>query len=248
MADRDERPRDASSRAAEDLVDAATGLDGRALLTLRDLVVRPWTMIRRAALENDPEYVGAVKLALAMSTVAIVVMSWLIPSELYFDGMRAADPEAWSAFSKELDANGICLAHFSDRFSNRHELLNTAATLAECGVFALLFLWFDRTRAYFTHLSVALYCYSLWLLVSLPLQLLAGTDLGGPIGMTVGLVLIALLPGLLITAVVKFYPASRIRQTARGVGVLVLTGALFAGTSVIIAEGAMLWTRASFDL
>ena len=234
-------------RAAEDLVDAATGLDGRALATLRDLVVRPWTMIQRAAFENDRRYVGAVKLSLAMSTVAIVLMSWLVPSELYFDRMRASDPEGWAVLVSQLDAHGVCFDHFADRFSNRHELLNTASTLIECIVFAAVVGRFDRRRPWFAHLNFVLYCYSLWLLITIPLQFLTVADIDG-LGVVLGLAMVAVLPGLMILGLVRLYPAPWPRQLARGTLLLVLTVVLFIVSAVAIAAGAMAWTRASFGI
>ncbi len=246
MAKSDEKHA-APARAAEDLVDAVTGLDGRALATLRDLVLQPWSMIQRAAFENDQRYVGAVKLSLAMSTVAIVLMSWLVPSELYFERMQASDPEAWALLAAQLEAHGICFDHFADRFSSRHELLNTAATLVECVVFAFVVRRFDPRRPVFAHLNFVLYCYSLWLLISLPLQFLAAADIEG-VRAVAGLVMLAVLPGLMIFGFHRLYPARWPRQLARGVVILIVTTVLFVLSAVAIAVVAMAWTRASFAI
>ena len=249
MADPDERPAkpSGSAQVAEDLVDAATGLDGRAWETLRDLVLRPWDMIQRAAFDQDPRYVSAVKLSLAMSTLSIVLMSWLVPSEAYFDQLRVSAPQAWAQLSAELDAHGVCFPHFADRFSSRHELLNTIATLFECGVFAVFLYGFDRARPLLSHLNFVLYCYSLWLLVTAPLQFVVVADIGGS-GFVGALGMILLLPGLMLMGLRRLYPASLPRQLVRGLSLLVLTAVLFGGTVVMISSGAMAWTRASFGL
>lgn len=241
-----------TARAAEDLVDAATGLDGRAWVTLRDLVLRPWDMIQRAAFEHDRGYVGAVKLSLSITTLAIVLISWLFPSDAPLTSLEHSAPEVWTQLNTQLSEHGICFAHFADRFSNRYELLNTLATLLECGVFALVLHRFDRSRPLFSHLSFALYCYSLWLLASVPLELLLATinaaDLGRTLHLAVGLFMIALLPGLLIMGLWRLYPASWIRQLGRSVILLLVTVVLFVLALLAISTGAMAWTRASFGL
>lgn len=234
-------------QAVEDLVDAATGLDGRAFRTLRDLLVRPWTMIRQAAFEHDPRYVSAVKLSLAMSTVSIVLMSWLMPSDGFFERMKAADPEAWAQLQTDLVASGVCFAHFADRFSNRHELLNTVSTLVECGVFAVFVRQLDRTRPFLSHLSFVLYCYALWLLVTIPLQFVVVADIAGT-GLLAGVAMLALMPGLLVMGLRALYPTSWLRQVARGVLLLALTVVLFGLSMTAISWGAMLWTRLSFGM
>ncbi|MEM7154033.1 MAG: hypothetical protein AAF799_14380 [Myxococcota bacterium] len=249
MADPDEHPAkpSGSAQVAEDLVDAATGLDGRAWQTLRDLVLRPWTMIQRAAFDHDPRYVSAVKLSLAMSTLSIVLMSWLVPSEAYFDRLRVSSPEAWAQLTAQLDAHGVCFPHFADRFSSRHELLNTIATLFECGVFGLFLYVLDRARPYLSHLNFVLYCYSLWLLATAPLQFVVVADLGGS-GFLAGVGMIVLLPGLMLMGLRRLYPAPWLRQVVRGSMLLVLTAVLLGATVVMISSGAMAWTRASFGL
>ncbi|MCH9685984.1 MAG: hypothetical protein K0V04_31405 [Deltaproteobacteria bacterium] len=241
-----------TTRAAEDLVDAATGFDGRAWVTLRDLVLKPWEMIQRAAFDHDPTYVGAVKLSLAMSTFAIVLMSWLFPGDAQLDNLETSNPEAWIELNARLTEHGICFAHFVDRFSSRYELLNTAATLLECGVFALLFRWFDRSRPLLSHLSFALYCYSLWLLASIPLELLlaaaSAADLGQTLSMAVGVVMLGLLPGLLIAGLWHLYPAPWSRQLARALILVVVIAVLFGLTLIVIMFLAMAWALASFGL
>jgi|GEM_PF-3569278 len=247
-SDSPERRPDASARAAEDIVDAATGLDGRTWVTLRDLAVRPWETIRKAAFEHDPRYVGAVKLSLAMSTVAIVLMGWLLPSGAFFDRLRVSDPQAWAELTATLEQHGICLDHFADRFSSRYDILNTGATLVECGVFALVFFALDRSRPFISHLSFALYCYSMWLATSIPLQLLVAADIGTVMRSGLFVLMLLLLPGLLIVGLWQFYPAGWTRQIGRAVGLLVLTALLFAVSTTVIAAGAFAWTRASFGI
>lgn len=245
-------PRPQGAAAAEDLVDAATGLDGRAWVTVRDLVLRPWDMMRRAAFEHDPRYVGAIKLSLALSTLAIVLMSWLFPPDGMLTSLEQTDPSAWAALQDQLREHGICFAHFADRYSSRYELLNTTATLLECGVLALVLYRFDRARPLLSHLSFALYAYSLWLLVSIPLELaLAGlTALGAAswLGTVVAVVLVLVLPGLLVAGVWRLYPAAWPRQLGRAVILLVATAGLFAVAILVIGVGAMAWTRASFGM
>lgn len=205
-------------------------------------------MIQRAAFEHDPRYVGAVKLSLALSTVAIVLMGWLMPSDVYLDGFRASDPEAWARLAAELDKHGISQAHFADRFSSRHELLNTAATLFESAGLALVLHRFDRSRPLLSHLSFALYCYSLWLLVSLPLQFVVISDLNQTFRIVVGAGMVVLLPGLLVAGMIRLYPAPWPRQLARAVAVVALTALLLWLAAVAISVGAMAWTRTSFEL
>ena len=238
----------ASTRTAEDLVDAATGLDGRAWITLRDLLRQPWEMIRRAAFEGDPHYVGAVKLSLAMSTLAIVLMSWLMEPDAYLQAMRAADPVAWGRFEGELASRGVCMDHFADRFWSRHELINTVATLLECGVFALLLWAFDRRRPYLSHLSFALYGYTLWLMVTVPLQFALAADLPPAVVFWVGIGMVVLLPGLMIAGLLRLYPASWPRQLLRALLLVVTTALLFVLAAAAISAGAMAWARASFGL
>jgi len=242
------KPSSASAQAAQDLVDAATGLDGRAWVTLRDLVIRPWDMIRRAAFENDPRYVGAVKISLVMSTFAIVLMSWLLSGEGYFTRLQAAEPAAWARLNARLEASGVCLAHFIDRFSSRHELLNTLATLVECGVLAVFFYVLDRRRRFVAHLSFALYCYALWLLVTVPLQFVMVAGLSPVAKLAVALGMIVLLPGLMFVGLLRLYPTSWPRQVGRALALLLLTGGLFFVMTAAIARGAMAWTLLSFGL
>jgi hypothetical protein len=228
-------------------VDAATGFDGRMWFTVRSLAQHPWTTIREAVFEHDPSYVSAVKLSLAMSTVSIVLMSWLMPGDAFFVRMKVADPDAWAQLQADLAAAGVCFDHFADRFSNRHELLNTASTLVECGVFAVFVRLLDRTRPFMSHLSFVLYCYALWLIATLPLQFVVVHNLGG-LGTLMGFAMIVLMPGLLVMGLRSLYPTSPLRQLVRGILLFALSTVLFGASAVAIASGAMLWTRLSFGM
>ncbi len=207
-------------------------------------------MIRRAAFENDPGYVGAVKLSLSITTLAIVLISWLFPSDAPLIGLKDSAPEVWIQLNTQLSERGISFAHFADRFSSRYELLNTFATLLECGVFALLLHRFDRSRPLFSHLSFALYCYSLWLLACIPLEfLLAAAHAVGvdrTLSMAMGMGMVAVLPGLLIVGLWRLYPAPWPRQLGRAAILLLLMAVLFVVVLAAISVGAMEWTKASF--
>lgn len=241
-------PPSAANRAAEELIDAATGFDRRAWITLRDLVVRPWTLLGRVIAGPDPRYVGSIKLSLVVMTISLLVTPWLMPTTSVIQMFeRAGDIDAAQALRATLDGAGVDHAHFDERYTSRSNTLNTILSVVECLVLALVLSRFDRTRRFFGHLDYALYLYTLWVLVTTPL-IAIGVALPAEAFAVIAMLGMLALPGLLIAGLPRFYPAPWPRQLLRGAMILLATASLLVAAFDLLISLSLRWTLASFGL
>ena len=242
----------ATVRAADDLLDAATGFDRRALVTMRDLVLRPWTLIQRAVFDDDPRYVGPVKLALSLTVLSLLLTTWLLPTDYDIGETLHRDaPEQWAALRERMATHQISGAHFVERFTDYLHFLTTLLTLAECGFYALVLRRFDRSRPYLTHMGYALYLYSLWLLLAMLLVLvIAVAHTLGYSSLIIGAwsVMGVSLPVLQALGLPRFYPAPRSRQIGRAAFLIMSSLVLFSAGSFLATTSALVWALRSFGL
>jgi len=244
-------PDERKARAAEDLIDAALGLDRRAWVTLRDLLVRPWVLIARTLDGPDPRYVGPIKLALSVAAASLLLVSWLLPERPVAQLVELkSGPAAAEALLAELGAHGVAPAHFDERFASRQNAINVALTLVECLAFSALLAWFERRRPFLGHLAYALIMFTLWVLVG---TLIVVVVIAVPtevrwFHVAAEAVMLLLLPGLLIAGLPRFYPAPWPRQAARALVLVLVALVLLAVAFEVLMVLALAWTKASFGM
>lgn len=220
-------------------------------ITLRDLVVRPFALIEQVVRGDDTPYVGPIRLTLGLAGVFDVLATLLLPSMGILDLLRfSGRAEMAAALTTALEQHGVDVSHFEDRFSSRIQALQTAATVVECGLIAML-LRFFRKGALADHLAYAFYLYAAYLVVAILLVAVMSVASSAGAGWLVALgagSLVFGLPAIIVAGMPRFYPARWPRQVVRSTLSFVAISALSIMVIPLSQGVALAWTMLSFGI